>query len=280
MNFLDLEVDVEKFLNIDYGEKKQIENISKQIFNGLNPAEIVTGIITCRYGDWENYARLLAWVKRAHPAKNLAIIQAMDWKALDACVSDHIKKPGRELTLLLTSLVADLKTGEPVASWLLKHAGEIKEIGSQIVRLSPETALIVLKNGGTITLESHHWFLNAFAVARIGQLDENAAKEVLERNVSHIADGVTQLSLCEGMAEFLGIVAEVPEVLEKVLKAIDLNRANERWPMALADHRPEERKAARKALKFVSERNKDDIGKLAGRLLREVHFRKRSLTQT
>jgi hypothetical protein len=111
-------------------------------------------------------------------------------------------------------------------------------------------------------------------------LDENAAKQVLERNVSRIADGVSQLSLCEGTAEFLQLVAEVPEVLEKIFKAIDLNQAKKRWPMALADHRPEERKAARAALKYVSERSKDGLGELAGSFLREVRFRKHPATQT
>ena len=70
------------------------------------------------------------------------------------------------------------------------------------------------------------------------------------------------------------LVADIPEVLEKIFKAVDLNKAKKRWPMALADHRPEERKAARAALKFVSERSKDSLGELAGRLLREVRFRK------
>ena len=268
-------------LFFDEKPTKRQRNISKRIFDGLDPTEIVRGIVTCRFGDWEYYARLLSWVKRAHPAKRTTIIQAMDWKALDACVRDHIKKPGREFTVLLTSLTADSKTCEPVASWLLTHANEIEEINSRIAGLSPRTALTVLKNGGTISLAAdHQWFVDAFAVVRIGQLDENAAKQVLERNVSRIADGVSQLSLCEGTAEFLQLVAEVPEVLEKIFKAIDLNQAKKRWPMALADHRPEERKAARVALKYVSERSKDGLGELAGRFLREVRFRKHPATQT
>ena len=209
-------------------------------------------------------------------------MKAMDWKALDAIVSNHLEKPGREFSLLLNSMVTDYKTGEPVSAWLLKHADEIKEVGSRIVLVSPQTALTVLKNGGTINLAMDHssWFRDAVAIARIGKLDENAAKKVVEHNVEHIAKGVAELSLCHGMSELLGLIAEVPELLEKILNSIDITRAGERWPVALVDHRPEERKAARAALTFVSKHHEGHLGKLAGRLIRQIRFRKRPVSQS
>ena len=269
-------------LFLDMKPTKRQRAISKQIIEGLNPSEIVKGIVTCRFGEWENYARLLALVSRVHPTKKRAIVKAMDWKALDAIVSNHLEKPGREFSLLLNSMVTDYKTGEPVSAWLLKHADEIKEVGSRIVLVSPQTALTVLKNGGTINLAMDHssWFRDAVAIARIGKLDENAAKKVVEHNVEHIAKGVAELSLCHGMSELLGLIAEVPELLEKILNSIDITRAGERWPVALVDHRPEERKAARAALTFVSKHHEGHLGKLAGRLIRQIRFRKRPVSQS
>lgn len=269
-------------LFMDMKPTKRQRAISKQIIEGLNPAEVAKGIVICRFGEWENYARLLALVNRVHPAKKRAIVLAVDWKALDAVVSNHLEKPGREFSLLLNSLVTDYKTGEPVAAWLLKHAHEIKEVGSRIVLVSPQTALTVFQNGGTINLAMDHssWFRDAVAIARIGKLDENAAKKVVENNVEHIAKGVAELSLCHGMSELLRLLAEVPELLEKILNSVDIGRASERWPVALVDHRLEERKSARAALTFISERHRGSLGELAGRLIRKVRFRKRAITQT
>ena len=82
---------------------KRQRAISKQIIEGLSSAEVVKGIVTCRFGEWENYARLLALVGRVYPAKKLAIVQSMDWKAFDAVVSKQLEKPGREFSLLLNS---------------------------------------------------------------------------------------------------------------------------------------------------------------------------------
>jgi ketosteroid isomerase-like protein len=269
-------------LFLDMKPTKRQRAISRRIIEGLNPAEVVKGIITCRFGEWENYARLLALVSRVHPAKRRAIVQAMDWKALDTIVSNHLEKPGHEFSLLLNSMVTDNKTGEPVASWLLKHALEIREVGSLIVLMSPQTALTVLTNGGKINLAMGHasWFRDAVAIARIGKLDETAGKKVIENNIEHIAKGVAELSLCHGMSELLGLIAEVSDLLEKLLNAVDVSRANERWPAALVDHRPEERKAARSALTFVSKHHNGHLGKLARRLIRQVRFRKRPITQT
>ncbi len=263
-------------LFLDMKPTKRQHAISKSILEGIKPPEVVQGIVTCRFGEWENYARLLAWTSRANPAKKRAIVQAMDWRALDLVASKHLEKPGREFCLLLNSLVDDYKSGEPVASWLLKHASEIQEVGSRIVVLSPQTGLTILKNGGKINLAINHtsWLIDAFAIARIGQLDRSAAGQIIDANVTHIAKGVAELSLCRGMVELLKLIVEFPERLKKIFNSVDLGMANDRWPKGLIDHRQEERKAVRAALVFISEHDRGELGKLAGRLIRLARFRK------
>jgi hypothetical protein len=77
---------------------------SPRIRPSLQPTEVVAGIISCRFGEWENYARLLAWVRRAHPAKHRALVQAMDWNALDAVVV--------EAKVKFAEMVVKLQIGE------------------------------------------------------------------------------------------------------------------------------------------------------------------------
>ena len=264
-------------LFFDSKPTKRQRAISKQIFEGLEPKEVVSGILTCPFGEWENYARLLSWVRRAHPAKHGTIVKAMDWAALDDIVSGKLEKPGRELSLLLANMVADSKSGEPVGSWLLKHAKEMKEIGSRIVALSPQAVYAVFSSGGKINLAMDHasWLLDAIAIAQIANLDETAAEQIVKANVAHFAKGIAELSLPEGMPELLKLIAKPAELLEQILNSVDVDRAKERWPISLIDSRSNERKAARAVLKFVSERNRHDLGQLAGRLMRQRFQRRR-----
>ena len=142
--------------------------------------------------------------------------------------------------------------------------------------LSPEAARIVLNNGGTINLAHDHanWFVDALAIARLAHLDQRAAIEVTNANVAYIANGITELSLAEGMPDLLRLVGGEAELFDKVLDSVDIERAKQRWPMALTDHRPAERKTARDVLRLISERNDGQLGQLASRLLREVRYRK------
>lgn len=78
----------------------------------------------------------------------------------------------------MLNMVLDFSSREPVGSWLSKHAGRMREVGSRIAALSPAAVRIVLNNGGTVNFAHDHanWRMDAVAIARIAQLDENVAK--------------------------------------------------------------------------------------------------------
>jgi hypothetical protein len=263
-------------LFFDTKPNQRQRKITKAIFEGLKPAEVVAGITTCRFGDWENYARLLAWVRRAHPVKHRSIVQALDWTALEAVVSDKLAEPNRELTLLLANLVADSKTNEPVGSWLRKHTAKMKVIGSRIIALCPESAPAVLSNRGKIDLNRDHvgWLFDGYVLSKVAALDQEAAREIVRSNITHFAKGVAELYSPEGMAPLLKFLASEPELLDQIMAAVDTGVAKVRWPHALGDHRSEHRKDTRDALKFVSEREKGEIGQLAAQMLRKARYRR------
>ena len=73
--------------------------LSKQLTAGVRPATVATGIVTCRYGDWEAYAELLYWLGEANPAKHRRIVNTVDWKQLDIRAQGVWKRPRRELRL-------------------------------------------------------------------------------------------------------------------------------------------------------------------------------------
>ncbi len=250
--------------------------VSKRIFTGINAKDAVRGIVTCPYGEWENYARFLGWVRRAHGEKHREIVNAMNWPALDDAVSDKLERPGREFGLLMTNLILDYNTTEPVGPWLFKHAPKMREIGARLTMLSPETARVVLSNGGVVNLAHDHqsWVVDYLAIGRVAALDEESAKKIVESNIAHISKGIAELSLSEGIPKLLKLLFGEPELLDQILDSVNIELAAKRWPRSLTDHRVEERKSARAVLKLVRSHHKGELGNLAERLLRQVRYRK------
>lgn len=246
--------------------------ISKSIFDGVRPDEVVDGILSCRYGDWENYARILGWVREAHPAKHQAIVEAMDWTRFDAVASDKLEIPGREFTLILAHLRLNNENHEPVSSWLRTRAGRMRKVNSRVVAICPEAAVAVLAQGGSVDLTYDHvsWSVDAYVIGATAKLDENTAKQIVRSNTQHFATGIAELSFPEGMKDLLILLAEEPDLFDAIMARVDLGVAHERWPRALSDKRQEWRQGAREALDFLAQREKGELGQLAARMLRQA----------
>jgi hypothetical protein len=49
--------------------------LSKTMTDVINPGQTVAAMCSCRYGDWERYARLLYWLRQINPRKHRAIVE-------------------------------------------------------------------------------------------------------------------------------------------------------------------------------------------------------------
>ena len=248
-------------------------DLSRQITEAIRPMDIAAGIQSCRFGDWETYARLLTWVETVNPEKHWSIVSAIAWEELQRRSVGFWQRPPREFRLLLSSLAADEKL-EPVRSWIFEHADQIQEIDPILTGISPETAIAVVDRGGLVNLAGHNqsdWELQCWALARVAEIDGVAARRMVESNATHMVEGLTNLGSIhsEKMPRFLALVRELDRAaVTRFTRRIDPRVAAQRWPGCLNDSRAEVRRGARKVLEIISQRSEGEVKKLADSLLR------------
>ena len=258
-----------------FGEKNPTRiqrNISRLMTEGIHAKRIATGIVACRFGDWETYAWILDWVHKVNPKKHREIVAALDWDMLDARSLEFWTSPCREFRLLLSCLRID-KDGQPVRKWVAEHVDRIDEIDPILSGVSPEAAIAVFRKGGRVNLSGHNgsdWGLQAYAVARIAEIEANVAIEILAANGDHIVAHLSKLEEidAEEFPIFLKLVSDLaPSLLTKFCSAINLQLAAEKWPRATYVDRKEVRRGGRQVLKIISENSNGEIRRLAERLL-------------
>jgi hypothetical protein len=250
-------------------------DLSRQFTNAIRPEEVASGIATCRFGDWETYARLLTFVKRANPGKHRAIVAAIPWDLLEQRCATFWSCPPRELRLLLSNLAAR-RDVEPVRSWLLAHSHLIQEIDPILTGLSPKSAIAVLARGGRVNLAGHNqsdWQLQSWALAQVAEVDKSRACEVLRQNEHHVLERLSKLNGldAEEFIHFLKVVDDLDEQwLKAVLRKIDGAAAADSWQRVLRDDRPKTRKGAQKVLRFIVEKDEGTAKNLADAALKSA----------
>ena len=256
----------------DRSPSKIQKDLSRQITDAIRPTDIAAGIQTCRFGDWETYARLLAWVQAVNRDKHRSIVSAIAWDALDRRSVTLWPHPRREFRLLLSRLTSDKKR-EPARSWIFEHADQIQEIDPILTGISPESAIAIVHRGGRVNLAGHNgtdWELQCWALARVTQIDTAAARRILESNGAHIIERLSRLNRIdvETLPHFLGLVEELDRpLLIRFIRMINLKSAAEKWPQLLHDRRAKVRRGARRVLSIVGEHGEGEVKELAESLL-------------
>lgn len=246
--------------------------LARQIANGIRPSAVALGIQTCRYGDWETYARLLDFVRRSSPKKHREIAAVIDWQAMERRTADFWSRPPRELRLLL-SYIAVPRSYEPVRSWIFRHRAEIRDMDPILTGLSPKTAIAVLKAGGRVNLGGHNgsdWALQMWAVAHVARIDRQSAVDVVRSNRDHIVGRLSKLEGidCEQLPQFLRLLRELDRPLfREMLREIDASSAADKWPRLIQDRRPEVRRGATRTFRIIAADGPRPIKELAESLL-------------
>jgi hypothetical protein len=242
--------------------------ISRELTEAIRPEAIASGITTCRFGDWEMYARLLSFVRLSNRQKHKAIVAAVPWDIMEKRCEPFWKQPPRELRLLL-SYLAHSRTGEPVRSWVLRHSHLMDEIDPVLTGVSPEAAIEITKRGGRVNLAGHNqsdWRLQAWALASIVKVDTDTARAVLHANESHVVTRLSNLETtdAEECAEFIAVARELdPQWWQSVLRQIDLQAASVHWRRALEDDRSTVRRGAERTLRCLLQDGEGALRNLA-----------------
>jgi hypothetical protein len=248
------------------------KEVSREFTDAIRPENVASGIATCRFGDWETYARLLHFVQRVNSEKHRAIVAAMSWDALERRSLGFWSHPRREFRLLLSNLTTR-KNGEPVRAWIFQHSKLIQEIDPIFTGLSPESAVAVLGHGGRVNLAGHNgsdWRLQTWALAKVAEINPSAACEILRANEAHVAGRLSKLEGidAEEFPEFLKLARELDhQWFTDLVGKIDLESAADKWPRVLRDERVAAKKGAERTLGFVIEEGEGAAQDLADSLL-------------
>jgi hypothetical protein len=250
---------------------KAQRRLSKTITDDISPERLGTGIISCRYGDWERYAGLLYWMRQVNPTKHQAVLDSMDWNRLDARAAEFWTHPPREFRLLLHGLMSQ-EDGGAVGSWIAAHADKISEIDPIIATVSPEVAVAVVRNGGHLNLAGHNgsdWRLQAVALSRIADVAKEIALDALSADQARIAEHISKLDMmdCEELPFFLEFLEQfAPDFLPNLFAMVDLDTASTNWQTPLKNHRKQVREGARQIFHFAGRQASGELKALADRL--------------
>ncbi|MCY4646078.1 MAG: hypothetical protein OXE73_04310 [Gammaproteobacteria bacterium] len=249
--------------------------VSRNITDAIRPADVATGISTCRFGDWETYARILNWVQIVNCDKHRSIVSAIPWDDLERRSVGLWQHPPRELRLLLWSLTSENQE-EPVRSWIFEHVERIQRLDPILTGISPESAIAVLRRGGFIDLAGHNksdWGQQQWALARVAEMDVSAAREILESNRAHIVGKLSNLEriYVEGLPQFLTLAKELDgSLLRRCIRLIDLESASQKWPRLLEDPDVNIRRGAARVLRIVAENSEGALRKVAQSVLEDA----------
>jgi hypothetical protein len=245
--------------------------LSRQITNSLLPDRVASGIVTCRYGDWERYAELLGWVRNVNPRKHREIVDAVDWQGLENRTATYWQRPPRELRLLLHALMIQ-GDEKPVREWIARHANRMDEIDPITAGVSPEAAVAVVRKGGRLNLAGHNgsdWKLQTWALTRVAEVAKDIAISSIETDLSRIVDRLARLEGidCEELPMFLRFVDKLaPDLLVRLFQDVNLKVASDNWPKRLQEDNKEVRRGAREIFLIVRDRSEGDLKALAERL--------------
>ena len=247
------------------------KEISRRIADAIKPARFASDIIARRFGDWETVARLLDWVQKNNSKKHSEIVAAIDWEGLDRRSASFWPSPPREFRLLLSHLTTD-EAGNPVRSWVFERNDRIAEIDPILSGISPESAIAVFKRGGRVNLGGHNgsdWRLQMWALARIAEVDPNAARSILIANESHVVGRLSKLQGIdvEELSSFLTLGLELDRAtMMRFFGAIDREGAAKHWSR-LFKERAEVRRGVRQVLRIISQNSDGSVRELADSLL-------------
>jgi hypothetical protein len=225
-------------------------NVSKKILDGLKPETVCKGICSCRFGEWRDYAELLMWVRRDHPANHKSIVAAMDWNWLSARMEALWNKPPLEMQQLLFSFAYGVRGG-PVRALIERHASEMDEMDPSLALISPEAAVGLLHAGKKLHLFAayrHDWDVQANALAGMASIDASLVAATLDAGVEAIAARLTQLAGidCKGFAQFLRAADGLrPKFLVDVFQRVDPVVATEKWRVTMSEAQSPIRRGAK-----------------------------------
>jgi hypothetical protein len=224
------------------------KQIARRLVQAFDSEAIGLAISSSRRREWEEYQRLLMFIRIVKPRKAKEIVGKIDFSMLDQTTKGLWTEIPRDLEILIWAL-AEYPDQEPAKSWVSSHKAEIKNLTPRLTIVSPDTVASRLQTGCSLSLLSNspNWIIATLAMVGLAEVDKELALQVVQDNKAAIEKGFSGLVRdgCEGVPYFVELLKELaPSVLENVLKNIDPNIAEKNWSERLRGKAIERQAAA------------------------------------
>ncbi len=264
------------FLRQEYEPSSDQKQIAYKLADSINAEAVAQFISKSRRRDWENYAKLIYFLKEVMPEKATEISHLIDFDVLDETSKGLWGNQPHELIQLIHALATE-DDGEPVRSWINRHSEEFVSLDLILVAVAPESTTAILGEGYNLNLnldDLAHWNLATVAVGRLSTVDKKLASIVINSNQQGITKGFelkNDRSDYKCFPEFIELMGALsPDILKECLESLDPTIISISWSERLKGN-SEERLAAETLINLVIKENITSLVDIAQELKHKNH---------
>jgi hypothetical protein len=229
--------------------------LARRLVHKLKPRAIAGALARYRQRDWEQYSRLLSFVRKVSPVIWKQITSSINLAKLETTAAKLWSAVPSELENLLRS-ISEPPQFEPARSLLTRHSNELVRLRPTLVILSPESAAERIHAGIEFDLHiagGSGWRWAAVALHCLAKVDRTLPTVVLRKNMSAIASGFAKLQRLdvEDFPLFIEVLkTSAPDMAEEIAVQIVPKVARACWLERASGNRSE-RQAIRSLLKVL-----------------------------
>ncbi len=241
------------------------------LFNSVDWARAAASLAGVALRDLHDLDLLTVCLRWVAPDALARFYAAVPIDALDTTTQDHWCDLARIQSLVVALGHAD--DHEPARSWVMNHLDEIETLPTRVIPIAPEAAVELERRGRSLTVEVSEglrWGLAAEALEAVAQLDDEAARRILDDSAQDVCGGLAlrQGNMVEHLDRFVAVADEIsPDWFDRQLGQLNPTQLEQNWVARMAGA-PGEQSAVELLLKRASTLH-GPIGELARRLTEE-----------
>lgn len=256
--------------------KKRHLSLAKAMCAKLNPKILAAQLSAVHERDFQNATFFLAFLKKAYRSKYDATVRALDWSIIERTIGDDWQHLPHEAQILLSVCYSNPHAREAVQEVVFRNLNRIDKFPARVGCLAPKAAFAHVEAGKIIGLGQGHSDIEAFLIAQFARDRPDLLSALIGPSESSIAAGFSgqNASWFKEKEQFVGLLIEkAPEHLQRILAAVDVEKAEEGWANSL-ETGSEPRRAVALLIEAAISRT-DAVGEMARRLRKR--FKKASV---
>lgn len=241
--------------------------LGREICGAFEPARLAEQISKISFRNFQEAGSLLTFLRKCSPRKFAATVEAIDWSRLDETIGDEWIHPPHELEVVLGTLYLGRKDQEPVADFIARNLSKIAVMPPRLAVIAPHSALAHLAAGKRIALarwEHVNWTFGGFVIELVFEERPDLLTDLLTPYVADFARSLSRENASwfrDGAGFLATLQLRAPEIMAKVLDAVDVTTAAKGWADSLGKRGDSARSVA--ILVEAAITRTDPIGELA-----------------